>query len=413
MPVVKLTKSEVDKLKPSSRAFIAFDTDLKGFGIRVMPTGTRTWIVEYRPRGGGRSVGKRRMTLGSAASVTPEQARQLAKRVLGQVAFGEDPAHERNTRRMQLSLKELIDQYEKERPLGRRTGAPLKERTLTNMLARLRHHAVPILGTKLAADVTTDDISRFIRRVTEGETSKILPGRPRGRVIVRGGSGAARKVASDLSMIFAYAIDKKIVAVNPVTTAVKPRAGKRQDYLRPEQMAKLGAAFAQLEARGVNRRGIDILRLIILTGARPTEIESLHWAEVEVTGRVLRLRDSKTGFSVRPVSEEAMEIICRQPREANSPFVFPATRGKGHYSGSKKLWNRACADSGLSGVVRYHARHAVGTLSLSAGQSVPSVSALLGHKNPRTTLSTYAHVVDEIGSKGCTADWFNHLRGVK
>lgn len=399
MPTIKLTKSELGKIKPGPKPYIAYDADLKGFGLRIMPSGTRKWVVEYRPHGGGRSVGKRRMTLGSISALTPEEARSRAKQILGHVALGNDPVDELNSRRRQLTVAGLIDQFEKEKPLGRRTGEPLRDRTLANMLARLRHHVVPILGARLASEIRTDDVSRLIRRVTGGDTAKSMPGRPRGRIIVRGGPGAARKVASDLSMIFAYAIDRGVVAANPVTTAVKPRAGKRQDYLRPDQMQKLGAAFEQLEEEGVNKRGTDILRLIILTGARPNEIEALRWSEVDAENGVLRLERSKTGFSVRPISEEALSIITAQPRDDGSPYVFPASRGGGYYTSSKKIWNMARSRAGVVDMARYHARHAVGTLSLSAGNSPASVAALLGHKIPRTTLSTYAHVVDEDAAR--------------
>jgi len=197
-------------------------------------------------------------------------------------------------------------------------------------------------------------------------------------------------------MVLAFAIDRGMIAVNPVGAARKPRAGKRYDYLRPEEMARIGLALKTMEAEGVNSCGTAIIRLLLLTGARPSEIEALRWDEVDLPGSCLRLSSSKTGYSVRPLSSEAKAIIQAQPRQLSSPYVFPSARGNGYYSNSKKIWNTARDIAGLPEKVRYHARHAIGTLSLALGQSAPSVAALLGHANPRTTLSTYAHVVDEL-----------------
>jgi integrase len=155
---------------------------------------------------------------------------------------------------------------------------------------------------------------------------------------VKGGSGAARKVASDLSMLFSFAARKHLVKINPVTEARKPKAGKRTDYLRTSEVVAIGAALDEMEAAGANKRGLDILRLIILTGCRPAEIEALKWTEVDPQQCSLMLEASKTDASARPISSEAMAIITAQPIIEGSPFVFPATRGDSHFQGSKKLW---------------------------------------------------------------------------
>jgi len=155
----------------------------------------------------------------------------------------------------------------------------------------------------------------------------------------------------------------------------------------------------QLESDGANASGIAILRLILITGARPNEIEALKWTQVDFYARCLRLTDSKTGYSIRPLSTAAMAILAGMERVEGSEYVFPATRGDGYFTSSKKLWNAARKIAKLPDRVRYHARHAVATLALSSGQDVASVSAIMGHKGPRTTLSTYAHVVDDRAAR--------------
>lgn len=411
MATEKLTKRHIDSLNPATKSYRHYDTELKGFGVLVLPSGIKSYIVEYRPDGGGRNVAKKRMTLGRVGELTPEQARTLARDRLAEVRRGVDPLSARQMKRRELRLAEFIDLWETEAPVSKRTGKPMKALTRSYMLARLRHHVVPILGRKRVSDVIVDDVNDMIRRIAKGETAKdALSVKKRGRIKVRGGDGAALKVASDLSIIFNYAIEKRVVLANPVTHARKPRAGKRHDFLSAVEFAQIGQALTDLEAEGCNPAGIAILRLILLTGARPSEIEGLSWTEVDLEHQCLRLTQSKTGYSVRPLAQAAAIILAALPRSP-SPYVFPATRGDGHFTGSKKIWNQARSKAGLPGRVRYHARHAMATFALADGVDAVSVAAILGHKGPRTTLATYAHVIDKsaahaieaVGSKIATA----------
>lgn len=395
MAAEKLTKRVIDRLRAKGRPIRVYDTELKGFGLDLRQSGLVSYFIEYRPGGGGRRVSKKRMTLGRDGELTPSQARSIAQEMLAQVRHGHDPLADRQTKRREMRVFELIDQWEADDPVSRRTGQPMSRLTRRYTLARLRNHVVPTLGKKRLSDVQVADINEMIRQISNGETAKDGTSRSkRGRVEVRGGSGAARKVASDLSILFNYAIEKGIVQSNPVSHARKPRAGKRQDFLSADDVAQLGRAFAELEAEGCNPLGIAILRLLLLTGARPGEIERLKWSEVDFEQGYLRLAESKTGYSIRPLSRAAAKVLKSVPR-TSSKFVFPATRGEGHFTNSKKIWNLARTRANLPDRVRYHARHGVATLALSEGVDPVSVAAVMGHAGPRTTLSTYAHVVNE------------------
>jgi hypothetical protein len=107
----KLTKKTIDALPIRDRVYIAYDNVLPGFGCRVTPNGVRSWIIEYRPHGGGRSVGKRRITLGSVSVLTPDQAREAAGDVLAKVRFGEDAPHDRAARRSSPMVADLINEF--------------------------------------------------------------------------------------------------------------------------------------------------------------------------------------------------------------------------------------------------------------------------------------------------------------
>ena len=155
----KLTKTVVDGLKPEARRYIVFDRDLKGFGIRVATSGVKTWVVEYRPHPGGRGVAKRRLAIGSPSTLTPDEARDKALDFLNSVAKGGDPVRDRNEKRREMKVAELIDLYEKEGCYvlrGVRQGEPMKPVTKAYTIARLRHHVVPLIGTKRVTDVILD-----------------------------------------------------------------------------------------------------------------------------------------------------------------------------------------------------------------------------------------------------------------
>src|SRR3546814_21035388 len=91
----------------------------------------------------------------------------------------------------------------------------------------------------------------MIRKISRGETAKDAPSpKKRGRIKVRGGEGAALKVSSDLSIIFNYAIERRLVQANPVTHARKPRAGKRHEFLSAADFAKMGRSEERRVGKG-------------------------------------------------------------------------------------------------------------------------------------------------------------------
>ncbi|MGC4024396.1 MAG: site-specific integrase [Mesorhizobium sp.] len=390
----KLTKTTVDALKPSEKAFIVYDSEVKGFGIRVATSGDKTWQVEYRPYPGGRGVSKRRMALGSASSITAEQARQKAKDILAEVLRGNDPAKERGELRRELKVNDLIDLYEKEGCYvlrGIRQGQPMKPATKTNTLARLRHHISPLLGTKRVSELSEADVERMVRDVTAGKTATEKTGK-RGKIVIRGGEGAARKVARDLSAMYTFAVRRKMASTNPCENAsIRKTDNQRTRYLNLDEVRRLGKALDELQAEGVNPKALDITRLWALTGCRRDEIAALKWNEVDFERSCLVLEDSKTGKSIRPLAAPAVAMLSSLPRQEKSPYVFPGTRGNNHYQGTKRIWPKVIKRAELPGVTPHTLRHTLGSVAVSTGETLTMTGAILGHSNARST-SIYAHV---------------------
>ena len=401
MATRKLTKSVVDTLAPADKPFIVYDTELKGFGVRVAPSGTKTWQVEYRPYPGGREVAKRRMSLGASNTLTPDQARQKARDVLASVSKGGDPARDRNEKRREMKVADLIDFYEREGCYvlrGLRQGQPMKPTTKAYTIARLRHHVVPLIGTKRVTDVTATDIERMVRDIAAGKTAKdIKPDNGR-RVIVKGGDGAGRKVARDVSAMFTFAVRRGIALSNPCEhAAIRKTDNRRTRYLSIEEVRRLGAALETLQTQGTNPKALDITRLWALTGCRRDEIAALKWTEVDFERSCLVLEDSKTGESVRPLASSALILLEALPRY-KSPYVFPATTGDAHFQGTKKIWPKVTALAKLPGVTPHTLRHTLGSAAVSTGETLAMTGAILGHSNARST-AIYAHVQRDPAKK--------------
>ena len=256
----KLTKRAVDAAKVTGTRRDLWDSELTGFGLRVEASGTKTFIVRYRAGGGGRKAQRRFMTVGRYGVLTPDQARHKARQILASVATGHDPAGDRSAKRKEMTVADLLELYEREGCFiqrGKRQGQPMKPKTKQFTLARLRHHVLPLLGSKRVSEVRPADIERFVRDVEAGKTTKDETVGPRRRIVVRGGPGAARKVVRDLSAVFSFANRHEILSSNPCrVAAVNKTDNQNTGYLTLDQVRKLGAALDELGAENVNPKAL-------------------------------------------------------------------------------------------------------------------------------------------------------------
>lgn len=390
-----LTKRMIDQSEASDKRYHLWDGFLGGFGVRIETSGRKSFILRYRAEGGGRSAPRRFMTIGRYGTLTLDEARQKARLLLSAVALGNDPAGERQTKRKELRISDLIDLYEDEGCFiqrGKRQGEPMKPKTKDYTLARLRHHVVPLLGNKRISEVGAGDIETFVKDVTNGKTAKDEKIAPRKRTIVRGGPGAARKVVRDLSAVYSFAIRRELVERNPVArAAIRKTDNQRDRYLSLEEVGRLGKAFDKILANGANRKAIDIARLWALTGCRRNEIAALEWSEVDLNRGLLVLGNTKTGRSIRPLSLAAISILRDIQHNSSTKYVFPATSGDSFYQGTKFIWSKVKKEADLSDITPHTLRHTIGSTATSSGEALALTGAILGHANPRST-AIYAHI---------------------
>lgn len=392
---IRLSKRTIDAVEPRATRYEIWDADLTGFGLRVETSGRKTFLIRYRTDGGGRKATRRSMVVGQYGKVTPEEARRKARQLLGSVANGDDPAAGRTAKRREMTVAELLVEYETRGCVvqrGKRQGIAMKPLTKAYTMARLNHHVLPLLGKRRVSDVRSSDIVRFVADVAAGKTAADAKNEKGVRVIVRGGEGAARKVVRDLSAVFTFAQRSEIVSDNPCEhAAVNKTDNQRKGFLTLDQVRMLGAALLALEAEGTNPKATNIARLWALTGCRRNEIAALKWREIDVDRASLIFGDSKTGFSMRPLNQAAMTLLAGITKTAGSDYVFPAERGDGFYQGTKRVWPAAIKRANLGGITPHTLRHTLGSTSVSSGESLEMTGALLGHANMRST-QVYAHL---------------------
>lgn len=392
-----ITKTDVDKLPPNTIVWDSGKGAVTGFGVRRQRR-FPIFFVKY-------SVGGRQRwhTIGrSGAPWTVDQARSEAKKILGRVASGEDPAVERDTAvttTIPIVMSDLCERYLIAASSGiilTRFNRPKKASTLAIDMGRVERHIKPLIGPIPVSDVDGRVVKRLIEDVTRGKTAADIKTKTRGRAIVTGGAATATRVADLLSGIMTWAVDEGIVSANPVHKIRRFRSEPRQRFLSNGELAQLGVALKA----GVANTGqklhpyvITILLILCLTGCRASEIVTLRWSEVDLEQRCLRLADTKSGRSLRAIGKTPLGLLAGQTRNPSSDFVFPAARGSSNYQGFKKDAPRLFKSAGLLGVTSHVLRHTFASVASELGYSDGTIAGLLGHKG-RGVTSRYIHRPD-------------------
>jgi integrase len=398
----KLSKRTVDAIRPDrdgyerpdrkGREVFVWDTGdgaLKGFGVRMMPSGAGSYFVQYRTKEGP----TRRLMIGKVGVLTPDEARKLAGDNLKEVAKGGDPSTERHrARREALTIAELANLYFAEGPAAKPNK---KASSWATDRSNIERHVKPLLGRKLAASLTHDDVVKFQRDVAAGKSKADIKTRTRGRAIVDGGPGTAARSLAVLGAMLEWAArpDRKLIPANPAKGVKLLKGGKRERFLSEAELGRLADVLASMEAEHrLSPTAAAAIRLLLLSGCRKSEILSLRWEWVDVERGVLRLPDSKTGAKVVPLAAAAVSLLAELPRPGE--YVLPAAKGSGHYSGLQKDWERVRGRAGLVGVRVHDLRHSFASFAVADGNSLYLIGKVLGHKQARTT-EIYAHLADD------------------
>jgi integrase len=397
---VKIGKRTVDAAQPEATAYRLWDADLRGFGLKVLPSGAKTYFVWYRA-GEGRAAARREFTIARHGELTPEKARQEAAKVLSRVRLGEDPQRNRKRARQDMTMAALCDLYLAEGVTTKKASTVATDRS------RIGAHIKPLLGRRPVPAITPADVERFLADVASGKTAVVRKPtkkaaakartserRRRTDPAAQGGRGTATRTVGLLGAIFTFAQRQGLRPDNPVKGVARFKDRQSQRYLTAAELGQLANAMTAAEREGANAHGVTVIRLLAFTGARKSEIEGLRWSEVDLDHGCLRLADSKTGFRIVPLGPPALACLSSRRRDNPSPYVFPSQDGRAHYVGTPRIWKRVRDAAGLHGVRLHDLRHTFASFGVASGLSLPLIAAILGHRDVKTT-QQYAHLADD------------------
>ncbi|MGI4769970.1 MAG: tyrosine-type recombinase/integrase [Janthinobacterium lividum] len=402
----KLTKRVVDMAVAGPAQAFTWDSEVKGFGLRVTPAGVKSYVLSYRDAGGQ----TRRITIGKHGSPwTCETARIRAIEALRGLTDGIDPRAAKIERRTATTVADLVDIYLAEGPAEKPNK---KASTWAFETSSLRRHVVPLLGDRPTKALTAADVSRMQADIAAGKTAADIKTGKQGRAIVKGGKAVAGHATAVLSIMLSFAVRRKLITTNPAIGVERLKPKARERFLSVAEVVALADALATLEAeQAISPTMAAAIRLLTLTACRKSEITGLRWAWVDLGRSCLRLPDSKTGAKVVPLAAAAVELLASLPR--TSAFVLPSAKTEGPIVGLQKTWNavrtRATTLARARAVkagepadgapdftaLRMHdLRHSYASFAVEDGGSLYIVGKVLGHAQASTT-QRYAHLRDD------------------
>jgi integrase len=394
----KITKKTVDSEQPGDKEKFIWDSELKGFGLKVFPTGAKTFVYQYRTPEGR----TRRYTIGKYSNtLTADQARKRAKEIEFEIRSGRDPMGEKQARRNALTVNELLDLYVKSEKF-----ASNAETTQAVDRGRIDRHLRPLLGKEFADTLTDDQVLKAHRAIKDGKTAARVKTKARGLAKVTGGEGAANKSVLLLSAAYAWAMKNKFVKSNPASKMHFGNSGVRDTILKgADEYGRLFATLQKMEdEKRIRQAAADAIRFIALTGARRGEVTGLRWQWVDLKNGLITLppKAHKAGHRtgkprIIALPSEARAIIARQPEGAPDTRVFRPAKGTGPLS-LGKVWPTLRAEADLPANLGLHGlRHSIGTHLAMAGASAVELMETLGHKQITTTLR-YIHFAEQARS---------------
>lgn len=392
----KLTKPLIESTQPAERDLFLWDSRLSRFGVRVKPSGVKSFVIQYRNTQGQ----SKRRTLGRYGDpLTLDEARKAAERELASVTLGADPVSERDEIRRAWSVRKLAEHYLSEAEAGNvltRRSARKSPSTLGTDRGRIYRHILPLLGSKSVRDLKRSDIQQAFAAIKVGKTAvNEKTSSLRGRAIVTGGAGTAKRTIGLLSGILTFGVELGIIEVNPAHGIRMPKDGKRTVTDPFSIYSALGRALGRAANDGEPWQAVDSIRLIALTGMRKSEAIKLRWSEVDFAGKAIRLANSKTGASVRPMSQKVINLLrAIQGRQLSGNFVFPAARiTDASFGGLPRAVARIIGSDKIDladrerliGFSLHLLRHSAATTADGLGMSLPTIKALIGHTGASTT----------------------------
>ncbi|MDH3611973.1 MAG: tyrosine-type recombinase/integrase [Gammaproteobacteria bacterium] len=372
-----ITKRLIDRFvyegKNGSRD-VRWDDRLPGFGVRIYPSGFKSFVLSYRCQGR-----KRLMVLGRYGVLTLDMARDNARQAMVDSVVGSDPLDQRAKRNQGETVADLAETYIERH-------AKVHKRTWIADQRAINKYVLPAWATKKIRNLDRSDVARLHHDV--------------GRVYPYTANRLLELISKmcELARVWGF-VDEG--ATNPARGITRFKEHKRDRYVTPQELPKLAAAIdneSNLYARYA-------LWLFLLTGLRKSELLQARWTHVDWDREELSIHDTKNGRPLHlPLSSAALALLRQLPREEGNPFLFPGRDPGKNLVNIDKAWRRIRAEAGVPDVRLHDLRRTVGSWLAQSGNSLHLIGRVLNHRTPSTT-QVYArfgndHVRDALESLG-------------
>jgi len=368
-----LTKRVIDTTQPRQHEFILWDDKVRGFGLRVHPSGTKTFILKKRTAA-GRQV---KVTIGRFGELTVDKARDRATELTTDLIKGKDPAQAKREMRSNPRFDTFARRY-----IAEHCEVQNKPTTLRDNKSAISNILIPKYGARPITEITHDDVIKLRNGLRK------TPYR------------ANRCIALLRHMMnWAEQLGYRPRHTNPCPKGTMLPEQKRNRFLSDDELVRLAKALdaEEKEARQLapkfahNLSIVFAIRLLVLTGARLNEILTLQWDDVDLKQKTVLLKDSKTGPKPIYLSDEAVEVFRSIPRIADNPYVIVGRKKGSCLVNLEKPWRRIRKAAGIPDVRLHDLRHTYASYGVTSGLGLPIIGALLGHRAAATT-HRYAHV---------------------
>lgn len=372
---MKLTDAAIKRLKAPAEGYAVHYDQPAGFGLRVTAGGIKAFIFNYRVRGSRR---ERRITIGRFPIWSTTGARAEAMRLRRLVDQGGDPLGDFEVDRAAPTVADLIERFMVEHVTPR-----TRPETARGYRVLLAKHVRPHFGKHVrVANVQFSDIDALHRKITRAGTPY-----------------AANRVVALLSKMFALSVRWGMRSDNPARGVEHNPEVKRRRYLSGGELIALTSALAAHSDQKV----ASIIRLLLLTGARASEVYGMRWDELDLGKGVWSKPAAATKQKldhIAPLSAPARQLLAeiRARQTGAGGYVFPGKGKAGHMVAIERTWATICKRAGIVGLRIHDLRHSFASQLASSGHSLLLIGQLLGHSDPKST-HRYSHLFDDLQRK--------------
>ncbi|MBU0583100.1 MAG: tyrosine-type recombinase/integrase [Alphaproteobacteria bacterium] len=378
---------------PARARYTVFDSEIRGFGLRVFPTGKKSWVFEYKSGAGGRRAATKRITIGRADEFTPDEARKIADRFRSMVKIGQDPQADKASERSAVSVRELAEQFLIKHVKPKRKGS-----TFLYYQDILNRIVLPAIGSRKAKDISRAQIAKIHLDWSHTPFQ-------------------ANRTMAVVASMYSFGAKNGLVPEgwNPALRIEKYVESRRERFLSDDELERIGSAIREAETVGtpwnidpakntkhvprtiqstvIGEHAAAALRLLLFTGARVGEVLNLKWSHVDFGRGLLLLPDSKTGRKTIVLNGPALDVLVKLTKVGTFVIAGDGAAGKSEKPRSdlKRPWMMVRKRAGLDGLRLHDLRHNFASFGVGGGMGLPIIGKLLGHTQASTT-ERYAHL---------------------